>query len=52
MKILLEAVECMHNHEIIHRDLKPENLLFSTPGDYSSLKIGDFGLATLTTVDK
>ena len=30
----------------MHRDIKPENLLFSKKGNFTELKIVDFGLAT------
>jgi calcium-dependent protein kinase len=30
----------------VHRDIKPENILFSTAGDYNTLKLIDFGLST------
>jgi serine/threonine protein kinase len=52
MKKLLKGVHLMHLHHIIHRDLKPENILFYCSGDYQSLVIGDFGLATMTTSPK
>jgi serine/threonine protein kinase len=31
----------------MHRDLKPENILYKTKGDYSTLKIADFGLSAI-----
>lgn len=42
----------MHEKNIIHRDLKPENLLLAKHANPESLVIGDFGLATKTTVEK
>lgn len=32
---------------VLRRDLKPENILYSSPADDATLKIADFGLATL-----
>lgn len=44
---LINAVLHMHDLNICHRDLKPENLLLCENG---SLKVADFGLATLTKI--
>ena len=44
---ILEGLEYLHNLEIIHRDLKPSNILLSQNG----IKIGDFGLASLTNMN-
>eukprot|EP00529_Nitzschia_sp_RCC80_P001609 CAMPEP_0113509476 /NCGR_PEP_ID=MMETSP0014_2-20120614/37601_1 /TAXON_ID=2857 /ORGANISM="Nitzschia sp." /LENGTH=372 /DNA_ID=CAMNT_0000405319 /DNA_START=605 /DNA_END=1723 /DNA_ORIENTATION=+ /assembly_acc=CAM_ASM_000159 len=44
-KIVLEAVEHMHNNNVAHRDLKPENLLLYSKSDDSTVKIADFGFA-------
>lgn len=41
---LVEAVEHLHLKGIYHRDIKPENIFLTENG---SLKLGDFGLATL-----
>ena len=46
MLCLMKAVSFLHHNEIIHRDIKPENILFSVQGEYSSLKLIDFGLST------
>jgi len=53
IKKCLEAVQYLHSMGIIHRDLKPENLLFSSSvaGDFSEIKISDFGLAKIWTGD-
>ncbi|XP_067102110.1 serine/threonine-protein kinase DCLK1b isoform X2 [Osmerus mordax] len=45
---LASAIKYLHNLNIVHRDIKPENLLVYEHQDGSkSLKLGDFGLATL-----
>ncbi|CAL8241316.1 unnamed protein product [Merluccius merluccius] len=42
------AVQYLHLHNIVHRDIKPENLLVCEyPDGTKSLKLGDFGLATV-----
>lgn len=45
MRQIFTAVAYLHEHKIVHRDLKPENFLLKTPGDESSIKLIDFGLA-------
>ena len=56
IKCVLSALAYCHQRNIIHRDLKPENLilvyvslpqLYSDTTSESSLKIADFGLATI-----
>eukprot|EP00299_Pterocystis_sp_00344_P002449 c12764_g1_i1.p1 GENE.c12764_g1_i1~~c12764_g1_i1.p1 ORF type:complete len:510 (+),score=115.59 c12764_g1_i1:49-1578(+) len=42
---LLQGVKYLHKRGIVHGDLKPENMIFDRKGDYSSLKIVDFGLS-------
>ncbi|KAM9329025.1 serine/threonine-protein kinase DCLK2 [Gastrophryne carolinensis] len=42
------AMEYLHGLNIVHRDIKPENLLVCEyPDQTKSLKLGDFGLATV-----
>ncbi|XP_030194967.1 LOW QUALITY PROTEIN: serine/threonine-protein kinase DCLK2-like [Gadus morhua] len=42
------AVQYLHHLNIVHRDIKPENLLVCEyPDGTKSLKLGDFGLATV-----
>ncbi|XP_077447636.1 serine/threonine-protein kinase DCLK1-like isoform X2 [Stigmatopora argus] len=45
---LANAIKYLHGLNIVHRDIKPENLLVYEHADGSkSLKVGDFGLATV-----
>ncbi|XP_068570991.1 serine/threonine-protein kinase DCLK1-like isoform X2 [Cebidichthys violaceus] len=45
---LASAIKYLHSLNIVHRDIKPENLLVFEHEDGSkSLKLGDFGLATV-----
>ncbi|XP_029028717.1 serine/threonine-protein kinase DCLK1a isoform X2 [Betta splendens] len=45
---LASAIKYLHSLNIVHRDIKPENLLVYEHSDGSkSLKLGDFGLATV-----
>ncbi|XP_074542585.1 serine/threonine-protein kinase DCLK2 isoform X2 [Halichoeres trimaculatus] len=45
---LAAALKYLHSMKIVHRDIKPENLLvFEYPDGTKSLKLGDFGLATV-----
>ncbi|KAF7666110.1 hypothetical protein LDENG_00118540 [Lucifuga dentata] len=45
---LARALKYLHSLNIVHRDIKPENLLvFEYPDGSKSLKLGDFGLATV-----
>ena len=45
MRMLLDAVKYLHDHNIVHRDLKPENILLVDEGTNSQVKLTDFGLA-------
>ncbi|XP_030590784.1 serine/threonine-protein kinase DCLK2 isoform X2 [Archocentrus centrarchus] len=45
---LAGALKYLHSINVVHRDIKPENLLvFEYPDGTKSLKLGDFGLATV-----
>ncbi|XP_053711581.1 serine/threonine-protein kinase DCLK2 isoform X1 [Synchiropus splendidus] len=45
---LAAALHYLHAMNVVHRDIKPENLLvYENPNGTKSLKLGDFGLATV-----
>ncbi|XP_029460974.1 serine/threonine-protein kinase DCLK2 isoform X2 [Rhinatrema bivittatum] len=45
---LASALKYLHSLNVVHRDIKPENLLVCEyPDGTKSLKLGDFGLATV-----
>lgn len=48
LKCVLTGVAYMHERDYAHRDLKFENLLLMKKGDFSSIVLTDFGLATRT----
>lgn len=50
-KQLLSGVAHCHKAGVCHRDLKPENLLLADIDDDSVLKIADFGLSALFTME-
>lgn len=39
----------LHNENIVYRELKPENILVTDEGH---VKLGDYGLSRLTTMNK
>ena len=45
---LVKGIAASHHAGVIHRDLKPSNVLVSGGFDLTSVKITDFGIATLT----
>ncbi|ETV82724.1 CAMK protein kinase, variant [Aphanomyces astaci] len=47
VRTLLETIQYCHTKGIAHRDLKPENILLTSMYDDASVKLADFGLATL-----
>ena len=47
--IYLEIKSELHKLNLIHRDLKPANIFFSR--NKKTIKIGDFGLMTSTSLD-
>jgi len=44
-KILLIAVQNMHENGVAHRDIKPQNIFLESKDDNSAIKVGDFGFA-------
>ncbi|XP_014771299.1 ribosomal protein S6 kinase alpha-5 [Octopus bimaculoides] len=49
MRMLVEAVDYMHQKGVVHRDLKPENILFEDESEGAQAKVVDFGFARLKT---
>lgn len=48
---VLDGVAHIHQQGVVHRDLKVENLMMKRPGDLSSVKIIDVGLAIKVEAD-
>ncbi|XP_055882350.1 dual specificity tyrosine-phosphorylation-regulated kinase 2-like isoform X2 [Biomphalaria glabrata] len=42
-KCVLKCLELLFRNRIIHCDLKPENIMLKKNGDFTSVKVGDFG---------
>jgi calcium/calmodulin-dependent protein kinase I len=47
IRMVLDAVNYLHQNNVVHRDLKPENLLYLTQDPQSSLVLADFGIAKM-----
>lgn len=47
---MLDGLALLHVKNIAHRDIKPENLFLTNAGGKPQVKIGDFGIATVTRV--
>jgi len=47
LRRVLQGLQCLHQRGIVHRDLKTENLILEEKGNPLSLKIIDFGLASM-----
>ena len=43
---LANALLVIHSNGIMHRDIKPNNIFLKKEGDFSLIKLGDFGCAT------
>lgn len=44
---LINAIWYLHHvANMVHRDIKPENILIDVPGDFTTLKLSDFGYAS------
>lgn len=46
----LDGLSLLHAKNIAHRDIKPENLFLTMSAGRVAVKIGDFGIATVTRV--
>ena len=51
-RTICDALAYLHARSIVHRDLKPENLLYLSPADDAPIKIADFGLARLVSIEE
>jgi serine/threonine protein kinase len=49
-RVILGAIDHMHERKVVHRDLKPENLMLRSPDDDLDILVIDFGLSE-TNVD-
>ncbi len=48
---IFEAIKVAHSKGIIHRDLKPDNILIADHNNQIIIKILDFGIAKLNSID-
>jgi len=48
LPMLVDAIECLHQHGIVHRDIKPENIMIKVDNGNEDLRLIDFGFARKT----
>ena len=51
LRSVLQAVAHAHRNGVVHRDLKPSNIFLVEEGGRRTLKVLDFGIASLSAVD-
>ena len=48
---IIDALEYLHVQNIVHRDIKPQNILLDTVNNEITLKIIDFGISNIYSLD-
>ena len=48
---IFEAIKVAHKFGVIHRDLKPDNILITDHNNQPNIKILDFGIAKINSID-
>ena len=48
LKPVADAIRFMHSQDLVHRDIKPENFVHVRKGLNSTLKLIDFGMASVS----
>ena len=48
---IIDALEYLHIQNIVHRDIKPQNILLDTSNNEITLKIIDFGISNIYSLD-
>lgn len=51
-RMMLIAVDYIHEHKITHRDIKPENFVFDGKGEMDNMRLIDFGCAEVAQDDE
>jgi serine/threonine protein kinase len=49
---LISGLHALHKHDILHLDIKPENILFDSMDDDARIKITDFGLSKVFSLEQ